>query len=143
MLEKVHFRNYEVTSFDFKEYKDSANGYFNVEFGELEIEFSKNVDDLFSYIIVTYSPELSGYEGDEPEEDDEQSKNDRILAFRVSASIRMSFEYDSEEELPEDYVEKNAWYFKNYVAISTRLAFESLLSGTALDSIKLPWSRPH
>ncbi|NTY85544.1 hypothetical protein FCH33_01975 [Serratia fonticola] len=147
MLKNIHFRNYEVIAFDFKEYKDTQEGYFNMEFGTLEISIKED-DDLIRFFRLTYHPVLSGYEGVEDEEVDGKSDGiEKELAFQVNATIVVLFEIDEEENFSEEDVKRciddNNWYFKNYIAITTRLVYESLLSNTSVDSIKLPWSRPH
>lgn len=135
MLEKIRFKGFDVTSSQFKEHEDSDGGKYKVSFEGYGVNTEKNDEGGDCWIQIEVKPTIQGYN---------ESADPKITTpvFEAELTIVLFFDYLADEPLSEDYITENIWFFENFITISTKLAVESTLSHTALNTIKLPWSTP-
>ncbi|MBS3894881.1 MULTISPECIES: hypothetical protein [Serratia] len=135
MLEKIKFKGFEIASSQFTENGDTEGGKYNVSFEGYGVTSEKNDDGGGCWIQIEVKPRIHGFnESADPES--------ATPVFEVELSMLLFFDYLAEEPLSKSYISENIWFFENFITISTKLAVESTLSHTVLNTIKLPWSTP-
>lgn len=135
-IKDVYFKGYEVSSVKFIEHptgESTEGGRFDVRWGKVKIAFGDDVDGE-KFIHVNAHPTLKAYSG-------EDEKSEEKLAFECEISLCVIFNYKAENHITEEIFEKYKWFFDNYLALSSKLALETAMRNTAIDSISLPWSR--
>ncbi|MEZ2829067.1 hypothetical protein [Serratia liquefaciens] len=134
MLEKVRFKGFETASSQFKEHEDAEGGKYRVSFEGYGVTSEKDEEEGTCWIQIEVKPTIQGFSESDPE--------NKEPVFEVDLTIVLFFDYLSDEPLGEEYITENIWFFENFITISTKLAVESTLNHTALNTIKLPWSTP-
>lgn len=134
MLEKVRFKGFETASSQFKEHEDAEGGKYRVSFEPYSVTSEKDEEDGACWIQIKVKPTIQGFSESDPE--------NKKPVFEVDLTIVLFFDYLSDEPLGQEYITENIWFFENFITISTKLAVESTLAHTALNTIKLPWSTP-
>lgn len=135
MLEKIRFKGFDIASSQFKEHEDADGGKYRVSFEAYGVTSEKNDEEGDCWIQIEIKPKIQGFnESADPES--------TTPVFEVEMTLVLFFDYLAEEPLSEEYITDNIWFFENFITISTKLAVESTLSHTALNTIKLPWSTP-
>ncbi|ENL8725982.1 hypothetical protein AB6I73_000841 [Citrobacter amalonaticus] len=137
ITKKIFFDGFDVTSSRFVDHDNSdvEGGRFNVDFTELKFTAEKESEEL-QYIYLETVAILKAYNGLSTEE-----YLDENLAFECDVSLSLVFKYLSDKELTNEEFESNLWFFENYISLSGKLALESLLKNTMIETIKLPWHR--
>lgn len=140
MLDKIKYKGFEVVSSQFTEHKDSEGGRYNVSLNGCEFSSGYNEQESKSWAQLIIEPCVQGYEDsayDQQEEPDAEG-----LAFEVNMKIYVFFDIEGRELITEAFFNENTWFFENFMAVSLKLAIESVLKNTPLNTISLPWSVP-
>ncbi|HAT4981060.1 TPA: hypothetical protein I9744_004274, partial [Serratia marcescens] len=127
MLDKVKFKGFEIASSQFQEHEDAEGGKYRVSFDGYGITSEKNEEDGECWIQIEVKPKIQGFNG---AVDPEKS----TPVFEVDLTIVLIFDYLSDDPLKEEYITENIWFFENFIAISTKLAVESTLNHTTLNT---------
>ena len=135
MLEKIRFKGFEIASSQFKEHGEAEGGKYKVSFEGYGISSEKNDEDGDCWIQIEAKPKIQGF-------DESADPESTTPVFEVDLTMVLFFDYLDEAPLEQEYIVENIWFFENFITISTKLAVESILSHTALNTINLPWSTP-
>lgn len=131
-LSKIKFRGYDVNGSSLVIHDETKEGRYKVSFGEISI--STNSDEDGNWMFVDVTPTVAGFEEDSVDEENP--------VFEATASLTVSFQCDFEEIVSEEFYKENAWFFENFIYISTKLAIDNILRDTVLGDIGIPWSHP-
>ncbi|CDH26638.1 hypothetical protein [Xenorhabdus bovienii] len=137
MLNKIIYSGYDIEKFSFEIIKDSDGGTYSTKINNDTISFFERDPDKQEHPFdIKLDVDLTAYANEGNAEED--------LAFILSASLRIAFIIRDPDinELSEEFMDQNNWFFENYVALSIKLALESLLKNTPFDGLELRWSRP-
>lgn len=135
MLSKIKYKGFEIASSQFVEHKDIDGGHYDVSLEQSEFSSGCDEEENKSWAQMVIQPSVFGYEED-------SGSDSRELAFEVKLKVYIFFEIEGKEIISEEFFEENSWFFENFLAISIKLAVESVLKNTPLHTIKLPWSVP-
>ncbi|EOG5422579.1 hypothetical protein ACLE0V_000035 [Cronobacter sakazakii] len=140
MLDKIKYNGFEVSSSQFIEHKDSDGGRYKVSINECEFSSDYDEESGKAWAQMCIEASVKGYE--EGALDNPDEPNEDGLAFEVNLKFYIFFDINGNEPLTEESFEENAWFFENFMAITLKLAIESVLVHTPMDSIRIPWSVP-
>lgn len=137
IIQDIHFDGFDITSSRFvdRDESDTDGGRFNVDYKGLNFSSFQENEETHDFTLDTTAI-LKAYNGEATED-----YSDDNLAFECEVSFSMRFKYFSEKAIEESDIEKNLWFFENYLFLSGKLALESVLSHTMIDTITLPWHR--
>ncbi|END9122938.1 hypothetical protein ACUU8A_000369 [Enterobacter hormaechei] len=137
IIKDIHFNGFDITSSRFveRDESDTDGGRFNVDYKGLNFSSLQENEGNHEFFLDTTAI-LKAYNGEATED-----YSDENLAFECEVSFSMRFKYLSEKGIEESDIEKNLWFFENYLFLSGKLALESVLRHTVIDTITFPWHR--
>lgn len=128
MLKSIVFVGYNVEESSFLVNQNvDGKGRFKLSTSQLEISLHENSEDNTYNLIYPSNVSLIGYVNDDEE------------IFKATAKINLYFE--SENKIEPDFVDKNDWFFENFVHICLKNTFDDLLKNTSYSNLTIPSHR--
>lgn len=140
MLEKIKFGGFEISSSQFVQHKDSQGGRFKLSVDKCQFGYEYDESEKKGNIQIIVESSIKGF--DEQALDDPENPKEDGLAFEVNSKIVVYFDVEDKEPVTNEFFEKNSWFFENFYSLSLKLALESIMQNTPMQTIDLPWYIP-
>ena len=140
MLEKIKYGGFEISSSQFVQHKDSEGGRFKLSVDKCQFGYDYNESEEKGNIQIIVESSIKGF--DEQALEDPENPNEDGLAFEVNSKILVYFDVEDKQPITDEFCKENAWFFENFYSIPMKLALESTMQNTPMQSIDLPWHIP-
>ncbi|WP_267369215.1 MULTISPECIES: hypothetical protein [unclassified Pantoea] len=132
LLEELKLIEAAATGISFEHHVlQSGQGQIKIEYGEIEFEGGNSLvnDESKSTLHVKVAPSITGYREDAEGAD-----------FILKINMRLLYVYPSNQELTEEFLQKNSWYFGSFIRTYFKFYADGILSNTTLQGIQLAYN---